>query len=122
MHRRSKEFNIGEYVMVCIRPKRISKTFSKKLYARTMSLYSIIRKLRSNLLYDIENLIISFYLFYLLSFNFIILYSRAISIIRLDRLGRTFLKKHNIDYEQTFASVANMTTLRALIVVVSVCQ
>ena len=29
MHRRSKEFNVGDYVMVCIRPERISKTFQK---------------------------------------------------------------------------------------------
>ena len=36
VHRRSKEFNVGEYVMVCIRPERITKTFSKKLYARAM--------------------------------------------------------------------------------------
>ena len=48
MHRRSKEFNAGEYVMVCIRLERIPKTFSKKLYARVMSPYSIIRKLESN--------------------------------------------------------------------------
>ena len=48
VHRRSKEFNVGEYVMVCIRPERIPKTFSKKLYARAMGPYSIIRKLRSN--------------------------------------------------------------------------
>ena len=48
MHRRSKEFNVGDYVMVCIRPERIPKTFSKKLYARAMGPYSIIRKLGSN--------------------------------------------------------------------------
>ena len=30
VHHRSKEFNVGEYVMVRIRPKRIPKTFSKK--------------------------------------------------------------------------------------------
>ena len=29
VHRRSKEFNVSEYVIVCIRPKRIPKTFSK---------------------------------------------------------------------------------------------
>ena len=34
--------------MVRICPKRISKTFSKRLYARAMGLYSIIRKQRSN--------------------------------------------------------------------------
>ena len=28
VHRRSKKFNVGEYVMVRIRPKRIPKTFS----------------------------------------------------------------------------------------------
>ena len=38
VHRRCKEFNVNEYVMVCIRPKRILKTFSKKLYARAMTL------------------------------------------------------------------------------------
>ena len=48
MHRRSKEFNVGDYVMVCIRPERIPKTFSKKLYTRAMDPYSIIRKLGSN--------------------------------------------------------------------------
>ena len=48
MHHRYKEFNIGEYVMVRIRPKRIPKRFSKKLYARSMGLYFIIRKLGSN--------------------------------------------------------------------------
>ena len=29
VHRRSKEFNVGDYVMVRIRPERIPKTFSK---------------------------------------------------------------------------------------------
>ena len=45
VHCRSKEFNVGEYVMVRIRPERISKTFSKILYARVMDPYSIIHKL-----------------------------------------------------------------------------
>ena len=45
VHRRSKEFNVGDYVMVCIRLEKIPKTFSKKLYARAMGPYSIIRKL-----------------------------------------------------------------------------
>ena len=48
VHHRYKEFNIGEYVMVCIHSERIPKTFSKKLYARAMGPYSIIRKLGSN--------------------------------------------------------------------------
>ena len=48
VHRRSKEFNVCDYVMVRIRPERIPKTFSKKLYARAMGPYSIIRKMRSN--------------------------------------------------------------------------
>ena len=48
VHRRCKEFNVGEYVMVCIRPERIPKTLPKKLYARAMGPYSIIRKLGSN--------------------------------------------------------------------------
>ena len=48
VHRRSKEFNIGDYVIVHIRPKRIQKTFSKKLYARAMGPYSIICKLGFN--------------------------------------------------------------------------
>ena len=48
IHRRYKEFNVGEYVMVHIRPKRIPKTFSKKLYARAMGPYSIICTLGSN--------------------------------------------------------------------------
>ena len=33
VHRRSKEFNVGDYVMVPIHPERIPKTCSKKLYA-----------------------------------------------------------------------------------------
>ena len=36
VHHRSKEFNVGEYVMVRIRLEIIPKTFSKKLYARAM--------------------------------------------------------------------------------------
>ena len=48
VHRRSKEFNVCEYVVVRIRSERIPKTFSKKLYARAMSPYSILRKLGSN--------------------------------------------------------------------------
>ena len=48
VHCRSKEFNVGEYVMVCIHPKRILKTFSKKLYVRAMGPYSIICELGSN--------------------------------------------------------------------------
>ena len=38
VHHRFKEFNVGEYVMVRIRPERIPKTFSKNLYARTMDI------------------------------------------------------------------------------------
>ena len=45
VHHRSKEFNVGEYVMVHICPERIPKTFSKNLYARAMGPYSIFRKL-----------------------------------------------------------------------------
>ena len=48
VHRRSKEFNVGDYVMVRIRSKRIPKMFSKKIYARAMGPYSIIRKMGSN--------------------------------------------------------------------------
>ena len=48
VHCRSKEFNFGDYVMVCIRLERIPKTFSKKLYARAMCPYSVIHKLGSN--------------------------------------------------------------------------
>ena len=56
VHRRYKEFNVGDYVMVRIRPKRIPKTFSKQLYARAMGPYSIIRKLGSNeYLLDLPN-------------------------------------------------------------------
>ena len=56
VHHRSKEFNVGEYVMVRIRPKRIQKTFSKNLYARAMGPYSIIYKLGSNAyLLDLPN-------------------------------------------------------------------
>ena len=56
MHRRSKEFNVSDYVMVRIRPERIPKTFSKKLYARVMGPYSIIRKMGSNAyLLDLPN-------------------------------------------------------------------
>ena len=56
MHRRSKEFNVGDYVMVHIRPERIPKMFSKKLYVRAMGPYSIIRKMGSNAyLLDLPN-------------------------------------------------------------------
>ena len=56
VHRRSKEFNVGDYVMVHIRLERIPKTFSKKLYARAMGPYSIIRKMGSNAyLLDLSN-------------------------------------------------------------------
>ena len=48
VHCRSKEFNVGDYVMVRIRSKRIPKTFPKKLYERAMGPYSIIRKMGSN--------------------------------------------------------------------------
>ena len=48
VHRKSKEFNVSEYVMVRIRPERIPKMFSNKLYARAMGPYFIIRKLGSN--------------------------------------------------------------------------
>ena len=56
VHRRSKEFNVGDHVMVRIRPERIPKTFSKKLYARAMGSYSIIRKMGYNAyLLDLPN-------------------------------------------------------------------
>ena len=56
VHRRSKEFNVGDYVMVHIHLERIPKTFSKKLYARAMGPYSIIRKMGSNVyLLDLPN-------------------------------------------------------------------
>ena len=48
MHHRFKEFNVGEYVLVCICHEIIPKKFSKKLYARAISPYFIIRKLGSN--------------------------------------------------------------------------
>ena len=48
VHRRYKKFNGGDYVMICICPERISKTFSKKLYARAMDPYSIILGLHSS--------------------------------------------------------------------------
>ena len=35
VHHRYKEFNVGEYVMVRIRPKRIPKTFSKKTFFKS---------------------------------------------------------------------------------------
>ena len=56
MNHRYKEFNVGEYVMVHICPERIPKMFSKKLYARAIGPYSIIRKLGSNAyLLDLPN-------------------------------------------------------------------
>ena len=56
VHRRSKEFNVGDYVMVRILPERIPKMFSKKLYVRAMGPYSIIRKMGSNAyLLDLPN-------------------------------------------------------------------
>ena len=56
VHRISKEFNVGDYVIVRIRPERIPKMFSKKLYARVMGPYSIILKMGSNAyLLDLPN-------------------------------------------------------------------
>ena len=56
MLRRSEEFNVGDYVMIRIRPEIIPKTFLKKLYARVMGPYSIIRKMGSNAyLLDLPN-------------------------------------------------------------------
>ena len=56
MHRRSKEFNVGDYVMVLICPERIPRTFSKKTYARSMGPYSIIHEMGSNAyLLDLPN-------------------------------------------------------------------
>ena len=56
VHRRSKEFNVGDYVMVRISPKIIPKTFSKKMYPRAMGPYSIIRKMGSTAyLLDLPN-------------------------------------------------------------------
>ena len=56
MYRRSKEFNVGEYVMVRIHLERIPKMFSKFFYARSIGPYSIIHKLRSNAyLLDLPN-------------------------------------------------------------------
>ena len=56
VHRRSKEFNVGDYVMVRIHPKRIPKAFSNKIYARAMGPYSIISKMGSNAyLLDLPN-------------------------------------------------------------------
>ena len=55
MHHRYKEFNVGEYVMVHIRPERIPKTFSI-FFVRAIYTYYIIRKLRSNVfLLDLPN-------------------------------------------------------------------
>ena len=48
VHHIFKEFNVGEFVMIRIRPERSPKTFSKKNYARAMDPYSIIHKLGSN--------------------------------------------------------------------------
>ena len=39
VHRRSKEFNVGDYVMVRIRPKIIPKTFSKKKLCKSHIFY-----------------------------------------------------------------------------------
>ena len=56
MHRRSKEFNVCDYVMVHIHRERIPKTFSKKLSAKAMGPYSIIRKMGYNAyLLDLPN-------------------------------------------------------------------
>ena len=56
VHRRSKELNVGDYVMVFIRPERIPKIFSKKIYTRAIGPYTIIRKLGSNAyLLDLPN-------------------------------------------------------------------
>ena len=57
VHRRSKEFNVGDYVMVHIRPKEFQKRFQKNFMQEPWALnYSIIRKLRSNAyLLDLPN-------------------------------------------------------------------
>ena len=53
MHHRSKKFNVGEYVMVCIRLKEFQKRFQKNSMQNP---WTLILSLRSNAyLFDLPN-------------------------------------------------------------------
>lgn len=48
VHRRYVAFNEGDYIMVCARPEHFPKHAFKKLYARVVGPYRILRKLGLN--------------------------------------------------------------------------
>ncbi|GAV68724.1 Chromo domain-containing protein, partial [Cephalotus follicularis] len=48
VHRKNKEFNVGNHVMVRVRPERYPKHSFKKLHARALGPFPILRKLGSN--------------------------------------------------------------------------
>ena len=48
MHRRAANFELGDFVMARIRPERLPRIALKKLHARAMGPYQILRKLGSN--------------------------------------------------------------------------
>jgi hypothetical protein len=48
VHRRLKEFSIGDFVMVRIKPERFPQGVAKKLQARSMGPFQIVKRLGSN--------------------------------------------------------------------------
>ena len=48
MRRKAVNFDMGDFVMAHIRPERFPKNSHKKLHARAMGPYQIIRQLGSN--------------------------------------------------------------------------
>ena len=48
VHRRDTYFEVGDFVMTCVQPESLPKHFQKKLLARAMDPYPLIRKLGSN--------------------------------------------------------------------------
>ena len=48
LHRRLRSFNVGDYVMVRMRPERFPPGTVKKLHARSAGPFKIIKKINSN--------------------------------------------------------------------------
>ena len=48
LHRRLRTFNVGDYVMVCMRPERFSLGTVMKLHARSTWPFKILKKINSN--------------------------------------------------------------------------
>ena len=48
LHRRLRTFNVGDYVMVRMRPERFPPGTVKKLHARSTGLFKILKKINSN--------------------------------------------------------------------------